>query len=245
MSQVSTIWFTSYAACELAWSAPILESLGAYWCYINDTVTALTKTLHKKAFPQLDAHLDPVVQLALIARHGRWLDLIPVAQRTPEMCAAAVRKNGHAIRHVPNQTLDLWLTAVRTHGLSLEYIQSPFNTYEVYREAVMSDGRALKYVPYEIQKAHRDLCLIGVQQDGLALKYVHEKRRTEEVCMAAVTQNPEALAHVKGIISERIHLIVAVGHITAAARWVRNANTKQVLQGLAASCSEALQLLPQ
>ena len=82
-----------------------------------------------------------------------------VKNQTPEICLAAVKKNGLSLRYVNNQTEEMCLAAVE------------------------QAGRAL----IRMENQTPELCLIGVKQNWRVLRFV--KEQTPEMCLAAVEKN--------------------------------------------------------
>ena len=62
----------------------------------------------------------------------------------PEYCLEAVKRDGHALEWVKNQTHEICLEAVKQNGYSLGFVKN--QTHEICLEAVKEDGLALKWV---------------------------------------------------------------------------------------------------
>ena len=85
--------------------------------------------------------------------HARTiLTNIPIKQRTYTICLAAVQRCGPALNFVPKELRDenIILTALRTNGLALQYIDNP--SLEMCKIAVKSNHHAMKYVPQKYLK---------------------------------------------------------------------------------------------
>ena len=61
-----------------------------------------------------------------------------------------VRKNGHALKYVENQTPEICLAAVKEDGESLYYVKN--KTPEICLAALEQDDEALEFVPLELIK---------------------------------------------------------------------------------------------
>lgn len=73
-----------------------------------------------------------------VMRRSPVLALEYAAERTPEICMAAVQQDGRALMYVPEsmRTPELCMTAVRQDGLALEYVPSNLRTFKMYWAAV-------------------------------------------------------------------------------------------------------------
>ena len=66
------------------------------------------------------------------------------APRIPEeLCLAAVRQNGFAIRHIGNPTMAVRLEAVRQEPMALEFIRH--RSKAIIREAIIRDPRSIRF----------------------------------------------------------------------------------------------------
>lgn len=84
--------------------------------------------------------------------------------QTPDLCLAAVRQNGYALKEVKEQTPEICL------------------------EAVKQDGYALSYV----QEQTSEICIAAVKQNGLTLTYIPKSEQTLAMALAALRQNPDS-----------------------------------------------------
>ena len=87
----------------------------------------------------------------------------------PEFCLVAVKRDGHALQFVNNQTQEICLAAVKQNGFALRFVIN--QTPEICLEAVKRNGCALEYVKEQTS----DICLEAVKRDGYALEYVKEQ----------------------------------------------------------------------
>ena len=78
----------------------------------------------------------PEICLAAIKRDG-WA-LIFVHNQTPEICLAAVNQNGGALKHVHNQTPEICLAAVKQDSYALRYVEE-----RIFDEIEKKDSKTL------------------------------------------------------------------------------------------------------
>lgn len=112
-----------------------------------------------------------------------------VRKQTPEICLAAVKKDGMALEYVKNRTPEICLAAVKNYGFALRYVNNP--TFEICMAAVMQDGNALAF----IEDQNDEICLAAVKRHAKALVYVINQ--TPEICLAAVNEDWETLQFVR------------------------------------------------
>jgi hypothetical protein len=124
---------------------------------------------------------------------------------TRELCLAAVRQYGPALKYVPEalksdgpEAHELCLAAVRQNGWALQWVPEELRTngpgaVELCLTAVRQDGAALEFVPEDMKTGTHgaELCLTAVRQSGWALKFVPENMKTNgpaarELCLEAV-----------------------------------------------------------
>lgn len=140
------------------------------------------------------------------------LEQLNEKERTPEICKAAIERDGMELAYVPHQTQEICMSAVEQHpwarkyviettpGLDLDAINHAAvkghgsalyfisdQKREYCLEAVANYGEALNYVKVQ----DPEICLTAVQNNGLALQYVNEQ--TPQIVEAAVRKNGEAL----------------------------------------------------
>lgn len=148
-----------------------------------------------KWFPSI--MLTPEVCLAAVRKDGFSLIYIPYELRTPEMCLAAVESGGHIIMYVPEKlkTPEICLAAVKHVGEALLFVPDELKTPELCLEAVRCDGYAIRYVPDELTTS--EMCLAAVKNYGWALAYVPADKQTPKIIAAAIANNPEAAQFIK------------------------------------------------
>ena len=132
--------------------------------------------------------------LEAVRKNGKALKFVPdkLKEEHPELCLEAVRQNGKAILFAP-WTTELWLEAVRNNGDLIEYLPYRPENKDIFLEALRNKGKALRHL-YPGRRT-KDLCLEAVKSDGEALKFVPEKSKTLEICLAAFQNNPAAIEY--------------------------------------------------
>lgn len=139
--------------------------------------------------------------LMSVTHHGSNLSRIhPEANRTPEICMAAVKSYGRVLEYVEDQTIEICLEACKQDGLALEFVKT--QTPEICLMAVKQNGLAL----YWVKDKTNELCLEAVKQNGLALRYI--EKQTEDVCLNAIKQNAHAIYHSKIFTREFIQKLL-------------------------------------
>lgn len=118
---------------------------------------------------------------------------LPDIGRTLELCKLAVRQDGCALRHVPDDMLtpELCELAVRQNPLALQHVPEDMRTLGLCMLALRRDGWTLAYVPIDMRT--RELCELAVSKEAVALQHVPDEMRTLELCELAVRQNGSAL----------------------------------------------------
>jgi hypothetical protein len=99
---------------------------------------------------------ETIVERLLNNEISLWGVLHDLGDQFPEICMAAVQRNGYTIKFVKDQTPEICLAAVKQNGQALEYVK--------------------KQTP--------EICLAAVQKCGMALEFV--KKQTLEICTAAI-----------------------------------------------------------
>jgi len=137
---------------------------------------------------------------------GLALEYIENQNQTPDLCFAAIRQNGRAIRFVHMPTEAMLEEAVRQNGWALKYItdQSPSLCMLAVRQtphaiqfvtnqensiaimAVHANGRTLKY----IRKPTNYILKVALEQNGFAIQYIQNP--SKELIAIALQQNPLA-----------------------------------------------------
>ena len=111
----------------------------------------------------------------------------PDYEKTKRISEEAVRKDGRALRYVPDKLKDwnMVLTAVIFDGTLLQYAPDYLRTEEICLEAVKQNGYALKWVP----KIHKNSEILeaAVEQNGTALEFCPAEKITKELCYTALS----------------------------------------------------------
>lgn len=128
-----------------------------------------------------------MLEMAVIVSNPHNLSCIEY--QTPELCLAAVKRNGLTLRHVKQQTPTICLAAVETDGRAIKFVKE--QTPELCLVAIKQNPFALDGVK---EQTH-ELCLAAVQRNGYTIHCVREQ--TPELCMAAVQNTRFALHHVR------------------------------------------------
>lgn len=95
--------------------------------------------------------------------------------KDPEECIKLLAKDGLLIRNIEVQTEDMCIAAVRQNGLALKFIKNRYKTPKICVIAVGQNGLALKHANKQDEK----ICVTAVKQNPMAMEYVEEK--TEEI----------------------------------------------------------------
>jgi hypothetical protein len=133
MSPVDTQWFTAYAALELWLPITVLDSLSAYWKWVDAGVQRYR--CDTTNFPW-DQYQDPGVLQCIVQING--LELVHVQDQTPEICLAAVQTHGWALKHVLHQTHEICVAAVRKDARALQFVRD--QTDDLCMIAVQQNG---------------------------------------------------------------------------------------------------------
>lgn len=110
-----------------------------------------------------------------------------------ELCLAAVRNHGLALKEVPDniKTANVCLEAVRQTGKAIRWLPQQFQSEAVYLEAIRHHGKALGDVLADM--CTEAVCLAAVRQNGEALEQVPEDMRQPLLCYTAQVTNPQAV----------------------------------------------------
>lgn len=145
-------WLHSYCSLVLELDAPILEALGLYRKWVQ---TALTQYRANRRTFEWERYRDPGVLYTIMCDgheavfHVHAVGLFSVY---PEVEYAIVATTGFALAYVPNQTLELCLAAVRHWGCALRYVQPALQRRypEIIRAALEEDPGMIHSVPAEL-----------------------------------------------------------------------------------------------
>jgi len=85
--------------------------------------------------------------LRAVKRDGHALRY--VIDQTDEICLAAVKQNGHALQYVKDQTEAICLVAVRENGYALRFVEERFlDSDSCGGKVVEVDGKKYTLTPY-------------------------------------------------------------------------------------------------
>ncbi len=149
----------------------------------------------------------------LLVRKQPTVALIYTPTQTPELCRAALKKYGQALKYVRCPTPELELIAVSQAGCALEYVKERTDTLvdialtndhwvwtkievaektpEFTLHAISLNPKVLRWITDQTE----EMCLRAVRQDGFLL--ADAKVRTRRVLLAAVRQNGRAIRYVE------------------------------------------------
>lgn len=126
-----------------------------------------------------------------------------VRHKTPEMCLAAVERNGSLLEYVKEQTHEICRAAVSNDGNAIVHCQDPTEALQLL--AVSNQPDAIRH----IKNPSEDVIRLAVSTNGRAIRYVSNP--TEELCEIAVRSTYSALLHIK---NQTKHLCdIAIQHI--------------------------------
>ena len=194
--------------------------------------------------PQTYKDFHQIAMVAVTRKQGEALyNLAPSVHGYAELCNAAVRADGRALRYVQHEGFNqegfqaICLLAVQQNGLALEWTRHVDPTPETYMgiamAAVQQNGHALRFVRPQVwnwpDRGYERLCLAAVAQDGSAMQHVAnilewytmpEHIDYAKIAVAAVQSSAEALRYVwghKGSISAQRTLYEPYKEIALAA----------------------------
>ncbi len=145
---------------------------------------------------ELQAQKAVARRIAMLEENGMKLASVDEADRTVEVCRAALIQNGMALQYVPEDMRDMYLCqkALRTTGLALQYVPMSLRSRPVCLLALRHDGLALQYVPEDLRDAA--VCRTAILQNSCALHYVPEELLSQEMCTYAMRVDGRALEFV-------------------------------------------------
>ena len=176
---------------ELCLRAATINGLSLMFMDTSSGVINTTHSTHSTDVPSIEVTYNDIC-IAALKNYGYALKY--VYDQTPEMCKIALRENLNSFCYVHEQTEDLCLMLATKFG-KLSGIKK--QTYKICLAAVKADGLSLRYI--DLDKDHYyDLCLAAVHQNGLALQYVDQRYIDNyyDICVAAVNQTGDALQYV-------------------------------------------------
>lgn len=82
--------------------------------------------------------------LEAVREDWRILKHIRLDEETPDVCMAAVKQNGNALKFVDNQTPEICMAAVKQDGNALRFVEE--QTPEICIAAIKQNGKAMEFV---------------------------------------------------------------------------------------------------
>lgn len=125
-----------------------------------------------------------VLETAAVKSDGLLLKEIPYERQTRELCAAAIRQHGGALRYACPEILTPYICQEALDrdysGGLLEFVPVVHQSMEMYRRTVLLHPYALKFVPDDCKTL--DMCQMAVEKNPAVLAFVPEsiKRELEE-----------------------------------------------------------------
>jgi hypothetical protein len=131
--------------------------------------------------------LEPVVMTpklwltAIINSNARAIGWMSPAERTAELCLAAVTQDGYAIQYLGPEwrTARLCLAAVTQNGNAIQLLGPTERTAEVCLATATQNGDAIRFLRPVERTA--EVCLAAVTEYGRAIQYLSPAERTSEV----------------------------------------------------------------
>lgn len=157
---------------------------------------------------------DEVIIQALSSR-GSLLHLIEPEKQTEQHCLAAVTKDGLALNHVRNQTLEVCRAAIHNNPDAIGCIRQ--DTYEREPELALCIYGALAANPQSVKslKLQNDaFCRYAVMLDPTTIKFVQPELQSESMCEIAIRTDPELLAYMQNKTRKIVELAVFAKPLT-------------------------------
>ena len=114
----------------------------------------------------------------------------------------AVKSNGIALQFIKDEykTEQICLEAVKSNGMALQFIKDEHRTEQIYLEAVRSNGMALQFIKDEYKT--EQVCLEAVKSNIMAFKYVKDEYLNEQICLEAIKTDSMSLQFIN---NDQIH----------------------------------------
>ncbi|HWS28307.1 MAG TPA: DUF4116 domain-containing protein [Xanthomonadales bacterium] len=151
-----------------------------------------------------------------VLRDGLALRNIPQDEQTPELCLAAVQRNGLALEYAGHKSEEICARALAQNGLALEFVGDAPTPQQI-EIALRQNGLALKFLPAR----SAEQCLLAVQHNGMALRLLTPQEKTPAICRAALRQCGEALPYVPASLRTTEMYVLAVGNSVKAMGMIR------------------------
>lgn len=127
---------------------------------------------------------------------------VPTACITPELCLAAVKHDGLALKLLPDDILndEIILEAIKQNVDVIKIVNPLLLTREMCTVAVSKTGKLLEHVPEELQTP--DLCTVAVRDDPFNIQHVEFP--SVELCTMALEKNPRTIKFMKLLVSHEL-----------------------------------------
>lgn len=150
--------------------------------------------------------------LELVRRDGMQIDVIDKKFRTYEMCFAAVKQNGLAIKNIKLKTIvgckhytseklqRLRVVAVNQNPEAINFVEinrmSIKYKNELFTALIKMGATARSYIDHiTLNEQTNKMCLDAVNKNGMNIQHVEDQ--TEDICLAAIEQNDAAFIYVR------------------------------------------------
>lgn len=126
--------------------------------------------------------------------------------RYPKVCLTALSKNGLLLECVENPTREMKLTALRSNGSSLQFIDKNDQDEEMVITGIKSSKDAFNYTNLESQAIYDAL----VEKSAIAIKQVPKKYRHEEMLDSAMRRSPLSVKYLSADEIKDIYVLNAI-----------------------------------
>ena len=132
---------------------------------------------------------------------------LPEEEQTPEICLAAVQKDGDMLKYVKNQTSEICWAAIKNSRWSFSSVKEDLQTPEMCLFAVKRWDRALNFISNQTP----ELCLASVRASPNSLQYIDSKLVTLELCIEATkhsytSHNIDIITNMTNICTSKLQL---------------------------------------
>lgn len=126
--------------------------------------------------------------------------------RYPKVCLTALSKNGLLLECVENPTREMKLTALRSNGSSLQFIDKNDQDEEMVITGIKSSKDAFNYTNLESQSIYDAL----VEKSAIAIKQVPKKYRHEVMLDSAMRRSPLSVKYLSADEIKDIYVLNAI-----------------------------------
>ena len=201
-------------------------SLDSVVSYINNSIEA------NKCFLK-----NPCTIEKFLTNHDLWIEIL--------------RQSGDYIQYYRGEKpQNLCIEAVKQNGLSLQYIEGPYQTEEICLYAVNNDWNSLQYVKNQTEQ----VCRTAIEKDGKAIQHVREptpelgslsirqgggkeflKNMPLDVCRIAVNMNGLFMEHIPAEKHVEELCQLAVRNNPYSLEWIHNQSRETCIIALQAN----------